>query len=81
MAFLFVRAHWMDLGAKDPGYVLDSTDMHQEGLIFPGTKVVKRGRLDQRDHRADPLQLAACRELVIGDIHAQMAAMRTGERR
>ena len=29
--FLLVRAHWMDLGAKDPGYVLDSTDMHQEG--------------------------------------------------
>ena len=40
-AFLCVRAHWLDLGAKDPGYVLDSTDMHQEGLIFPGTKVVQ----------------------------------------
>ena len=33
----------MDLGAKDPGYVLDSTDMHQEGLIFPGTRIVKAG--------------------------------------
>ncbi|MEV0758122.1 hydantoinase B/oxoprolinase family protein, partial [Streptosporangium sp. NPDC050280] len=27
VGFLCVRAHWMDLGAKDPGYVLDSTDM------------------------------------------------------
>ena len=41
-----VRAHWLDLGAKDPAYVLDSTDMHQEGLVLPGTKIVKRGRID-----------------------------------
>ena len=47
VAFLVVRAHWLDLGAKDPGYVLDSTDMHQEGLIFPGTKLVKAGRPDR----------------------------------
>ena len=45
-AYLAVRAHWLDLGAKAPGYVLDATDMHQEGLIFPGTKVVKRGVVD-----------------------------------
>jgi len=31
VAHLCIRAHWMDLGAKDPGYVLDSTNMHQEG--------------------------------------------------
>ena len=30
--FLCVRAHWLDLGAKDAGYVIDSTDIHQEGL-------------------------------------------------
>src|SRR5580693_7629098 len=47
-ALLVVRAHWLDLGAKDPGYVLDSTDMHQEGLIFPGTKVVKAGFPDHQ---------------------------------
>lgn len=41
------RAHWLDLGAKDEGYVLDSTDMHQEGLVFPGTKVYKRGEPDE----------------------------------
>ena len=44
-AYTCIRAHWMDLGAKDPGYVLDSTDMHQEGLIFPGTKIYERGVL------------------------------------
>ena len=46
-AFLAVRAHWMDLGAKSPGYVLDSTEMHQEGVIFPGTRVVKEGVVDE----------------------------------
>ena len=45
-AYLCVRAHWMDLGAKDPGYVLDSTSVFQEGLLFPGTRVFKEGRAD-----------------------------------
>jgi len=79
-AHLVVRAHWLDLGAKDPGYVLDSTDMHQEGLIFPGTKVIKRGVPDR-----EILELirfnSRMPELVIGDFNAQVAALRTGERR
>jgi len=79
-AFTCIRAHWMDLGAKDPGYVLDSTDMHQEGLIFPGTKIYKRGQLDKEI-------LALIRfnsrmpDKVIGDLEAQVAATRTGETR
>ncbi len=43
LGFVCVRAHWMDLGAKDAGYVLDSTDVHQEGMLFPGTKLWDRG--------------------------------------
>jgi N-methylhydantoinase B len=79
-AFLVVRAHWLDLGAKDPGYVLDSTDMHQEGLIFPGTKVIKRGK---PDHEILELIRFNSRmpDLVMGDFNAQVAALRTGERR
>ncbi len=79
-AFTCIRAHWMDLGAKDPGYVLDSTDVHQEGLILPGLKVYKRGRPDR-----EILELirfnSRMPELVIGDLEAQVAATRTGERR
>ncbi|WFE29115.1 hydantoinase B/oxoprolinase family protein [Solwaraspora sp. WMMD791] len=80
VGFLCVRAHWMDLGAKDPGYVLDSTDMHQEGIIFPGTKVFRRG---EPAHEIIELIRFNSRmpELVIGDLHAQVAALRTGERR
>jgi N-methylhydantoinase B len=80
VAYLCVRAHWMDLGAKDPAYVLDSTSIHQEGLIFPGTKLVKRGVIDE-----ELLELirfnSRLPDIVIGDFHAQVSAVRTGERR
>lgn len=79
-AFLCIRAHWKDLGAKDAGYVLDSTDMHQEGLMFPGTKIFKRGRPDEE--LLDLLRVnSRTPQAVIGDLHAQVAALRTGERR
>ena len=80
VGYLCVRAHWMDLGAKDPGYVLDSTDMHQEGLIFPGTKVFERGVADEKILELIRFN-SRMPELVIGDLHAQVAALRTGERR
>jgi N-methylhydantoinase B len=80
VGYLCVRAHWMDLGAKDPGYVLDSTDMHQEGLIFPGTKVFERGVPDEKILEIIRFN-SRMPELVIGDLHAQVAALRTGERR
>ncbi|MFQ5690873.1 MAG: hydantoinase B/oxoprolinase family protein [Gemmatimonadota bacterium] len=74
------RAHWLDLGAKDPGYLLDSTEIHQEGLIFPGTKVFKRGEPDQ-----EILELirynSRTPDTVIGDLHAEVAAINTGKRR
>ncbi|GAA2635295.1 hydantoinase B/oxoprolinase family protein [Dactylosporangium fulvum] len=80
LGFLCVRAHWMDLGAKDPGYVLDSTDVHQEGILFPGTKVVSRGEPVREIHELIRFNSRMPDE-VMGDLHAQIAALRTGERR
>jgi N-methylhydantoinase B len=78
--YVAIRAHWMDLGAKDPAYVLDSTDMHQEGVIFPGTRIVKRGVIDEEI--VDLVRFnSRLPELTIGDFHAQVAAIRTAERR
>ncbi|MEM8589402.1 MAG: hydantoinase B/oxoprolinase family protein [Pseudomonadota bacterium] len=80
VAYLCIRAHWLDLGAKDPGYVLDSTDMHQEGLVFPGTKLVKAGRLDQE--LVDIIRFnSRMPDAVMGDVNAQLAALATGQRR
>ncbi|GAA4186375.1 hydantoinase B/oxoprolinase family protein [Streptosporangium oxazolinicum] len=80
VGFLCVRAHWMDLGAKDPGYVLDSTDMHQEGVVFPGTKVFSGG-VPNREIIELIRFNSRMPDLVIGDLNAQVAALRTGERR
>ncbi|WP_435148115.1 hydantoinase B/oxoprolinase family protein [Micromonospora aurantiaca (nom. illeg.)] len=80
IGYLCIRAHWMDLGAKDPGYVLDSTDMHQEGIIFPGTKVYARGEPVPEIHELIRFN-SRMPELVLGDLNAQIAALRTGERR
>ncbi|MCO8274060.1 hydantoinase B/oxoprolinase family protein [Actinoplanes sp. TRM 88003] len=80
IGFLCIRAHWMDLGAKDPGYVLDSTDMHQEGLIFPGTKVVSRGEPVRDIHELLRFN-SRMPDAILGDLHAQISAIRTGERR
>jgi N-methylhydantoinase B len=78
-AYLCVRAHWMDLGAKDPAYVLDSTDVHQEGLLFPGTRIVKGGVVDEEV--VDLIRFnSRLPEQTIGDFHAQYAALRVGER-
>ncbi len=76
--FLCVRAHWLDLGAKDPGYVIDSTDIHQEGLIVPGVRIIKEGKLDE-----DLWQIlefnSRLPEAIRGDFGAQVACLRTGE--
>jgi len=74
------RAHWLDLGAKDSGYVLDSTDVHQEGVLFPGTKVYKGGEPDPEI--MDIIRFnSRMPEKVVGDLNAQVAAVRTGEQR
>ena len=80
VGYVCVRAHWMDLGAKDPGYVLDSTDMHQEGLIFPGTKVFERGEPVLAIHELIRFN-SRMPDVVLGDLHAQVSCLRTGERR
>lgn len=74
------RAHWLDLGAKDPGYVLDSTDMHQEGLVFPGTKVYRGG--EPNEEIIDLVRFnSRIPDKVIGDLHAQVSSLQTGNKR
>lgn len=74
------RAHLLDIGQKDPGYVLDSTDVHQEGTLFPGTKLYKSGDLDEEIR--DLIRFnTRTPDKVMGDINAQIAALRTGRQR
>ena len=80
VGYVVVRAHWMDMGAKDAAYVHDSTELYQEGLIFPGTKIYERGEPDE-----EMLELlrfnTRMSEKVLGDLNAQISALRVGRRR
>jgi N-methylhydantoinase B len=80
VGFAASRAHWLDVGAKDAGAPMDSTEIYQEGLRLGPTKVVEGGR-----ERRDIVDLLARNSRfsypAIGDLNAQIACARTGERR
>ncbi|MBL8131701.1 MAG: hydantoinase B/oxoprolinase family protein [Anaerolineae bacterium] len=80
IGFTAIKQHWLDLGQKDAGYILDSIDVFQEGLLLPGVKIYKEGVLDK-----ELLNLirfnSRLPDRVIGDMNAQISACRTGERR
>ena len=42
-----IKAHLQDIGGKEP-YSTDTVDVFQEGTIFPGLKLYKRGELSGR---------------------------------
>jgi N-methylhydantoinase B len=74
------RAHWLDIGAKDLPAPTDSTDIYQEGIRLGPTKVMEGGVL--REDIVDILQRnSRFPALLLGDLHAQIAVTRTGERR
>ncbi len=80
-AFSAIMAHWADIGGITPGgWCPDSTDVHQEGLLFPHLKLYDAGSLNRELHR---LILANVRfpGIVEGDLNAMIAACRTGARR
>jgi N-methylhydantoinase B len=72
------KAHWLDVGAKAP-YCTDTTDVFQEGVVIPGVKLYKAGKLNEDVHR---MVLANCRfaKAVNGDINAQVASCHVGAR-
>ena len=80
MGFTAVKMHWLDLSQKDPGYVLDSTSIFQEGLIMPGTKIYKEGKLNKDVEEIIRFN-SRMPDRVIGDMNAQISSCRTGERR
>ena len=46
IGFASCRIHVLDLKQKDIGYVLDSTDMHQEGIFFPVSHLYREGKIN-----------------------------------
>lgn len=74
------RAHHADVGGISPGSMPLAREIYQEGVIIPPVKLVRRGHIDR-----DLLHfiLANVRTPIEreGDLTAQLAANRIGERR
>ena len=80
IAFTSARAHWLDIGAKDPGGSIDSTDIVQEGLWFRSVRLYEEGELNESIWRIIQYNVRYTRAM-LGDLQAQVAASRTGEKR
>lgn len=81
VAFTSIRTHWIDVGGKVPGSCpTDSTDIFQEGLQMRALKLYKRGELDPEMARVVEYN-TRYPEMLFGDIRAQAAACRLGDRR
>ncbi|MFQ5972323.1 MAG: hydantoinase B/oxoprolinase family protein [Alphaproteobacteria bacterium] len=81
VAFTVNKAHWSELGGKDPGSVsADATEIYQEGLQLPNIKLFNRGEPDQAviDLLAANVRLP---HQTLGDMWAGVAAARMGARR
>ena len=80
VGFASCRCHVLDLQQKDPGYVLDSTDMYQEGIFFPVVKLYREGEINE-----DIFNIVRFNSRMpshtIGDLQAQVSAVVTGVRR
>ncbi len=80
VGYTAIKQHWLDLGQKDAGYILDSVDVFQEGLLMPGLKLYKAGVLDMEIQNLLRFN-TRLPDRIIGDLNAQISACRTGERR
>jgi len=81
VAYSANKAHWTEVGGKDPGsWTVDSTEIFQEGLQFPCIKLFEKGKINQP---LVDLIKANVRfpDLSIGDMWAQVAGLKTGEKR
>ena len=79
VGFGATKAHWMDIGAKDPSQTNDATSIYEEGYRLGPTHLYREGRPE----RGVPEFITRNSRLprsIWGDLHAQIAACRTGER-
>ena len=78
VGYAAIKAHQLDVGALAP-FVSNSTDVFQEGTIYPGVKLYRAGELDEDMYR---MMLANTRlpESAAGDLSAQVGACRAGLR-
>jgi N-methylhydantoinase B len=80
VAFLAVRAHWIDIGGTRVGFGFSGTrEVYEEGLQFRSLKLYRRDQPNQDLFQviSDNVRFS---ESCLGDLRAQIAACRTGDR-
>ena len=81
MGWTCVIAHHTDIGGRVAGgNACDNTEIYQEGLRLPPIKLVEH---DVMNHAVWRIMEKNVRvpDMVLGDVHAQIAALRQGERK
>lgn len=78
--FVASRAHHADIGGISPGSMPMSRELYQEGVIIPPLKVVKAGVVNQEVLELFYRNVRTPNERR-GDMQAQLATARVGERR
>ncbi len=80
VGFGAARAHWQDIGAIDPGSTMGSTSIYHEGIRLGPTRIVSKFK--QIPEWFDLLtRNTRLKDMTLGDLNAQITAIRTGERR
>ena len=80
VAFLAVRAHWIDIGGTRVGFGFSGTrEVYEEGLQFRSLKLYRGDQPNQDIFQiiTDNVRFA---ESCLGDLRAQIAACRVGDR-
>jgi N-methylhydantoinase B len=77
--FAATKAHWTDIGGKDPGsWSPDSTNTYQEGVTVPALRLYRAGELNE-ELKEVLLASTRLRENNEGDLMAQLSACHTGD--
>ncbi len=79
VGFGATKAHWMDIGAKDPSQTNDASSIYEEGYRLGPTHLYRQGRPEEGVLQFITRNSRLPRS-IWGDLHAQIAACRTGER-
>ena len=81
IGYVATRAHHSDVGGMEPGSMPGrSTEVYQEGIIIPPVRLYARGELVGDVMRLIMANVRTATERR-GDLNAQLAAIRIGERR
>ena len=75
------KAHWNDVGGKDPGsWSPNATDIYQEGIQFPVVRIFNHG-VENRDIVDILARNGRIPEMTLGDMRAQAASLRVAAKR